>query len=137
MKTFGELWEKIKNYIISWFAKDEKILLDFFAPLLAQVKEQALILGKQDLQAGIAILQNAAMKAVLAAEQAPDGTDKVKAAEEAFIKTTQEQGGVLATQVQGHVEQIGKTVLNNAEAAAVKAAVAIIQNQTTPTANTN
>lgn len=131
----GQIWSTLVEFVLSWFKKDEKILLDFFSPLLDQVKEQALVLGKQDLEAGLILLQKAAMAAVVAAENAPG--DKVKAAEEAFVAEIQNNGGQLAAQVKGQVSGLQQVILSNAEAAAIKAAVAIIQSQSTPpSANT-
>lgn len=131
----GQIWSTLVEFVLSWFKKDEKILLDFFSPLLDQVKEQALVLGKQDLEAGLILLQKAAMAAVVAAENAPG--DKIKAAEEAFIAAIEKDGGQLAAQVKGQASGLQQVILSNAEAAAIKAAVAIIQSQSTPpSANT-
>jgi hypothetical protein len=142
--NIGQIWASIVEFVLLWFKKDEKILLDFFGPLLDQVKQQALVLGKQDLEAGLVLLQKAAMAAVEAAEQAPG--DKVKAAEEAFVKAITENGADLANTMKSQALGLKDIILNNAETAAIKAAVAIIQSQstptppasnTTPTANTN
>lgn len=131
----GQIWSTLVEFVLSWFKKDEKILLDFFSPLLDQVKEQAMVLGKQDLEAGLILLQKAAMAAVVAAENSSG--DKIKAAEEAFVAEIQNSGGQLAAQVKGQVSGLQQVILSNAEAAAIKAAVAIIQSQSTPpSANT-
>jgi hypothetical protein len=140
--TIGKWFTDIESKFIAFFTPQEKVIIDFFGPLFEQIKQEALVLGQQDLEAGLVILRNAALEAVSAAEKAPDGTDKVKAAEEAFIKTTSEQGQVLANTVASQAQDLVNKNINNAQAAAIKAAVAIIQLQatpanTTPVANTN
>lgn len=118
--------EAIGNTILGWFSTDEKAIIDFFTPLLEQVRAQALIIGKNDLAAGLQVIKDAAMAAVIAAENAPAG-QKVAMAEAEFLTVAASEG---------------ITAVNNAEAAAIKAAVAIIQTtpnfvaNTTPPANT-
>jgi hypothetical protein len=117
----------VGSYVVGLFTQEEKVILDFFTPLIEQVKAQALILGKDDLAAGFKVLQDAAMGAVKAAENAPAG-QKVATAEAEFLT-------ILATE--------GLDAIHNAEAGLIKAAVAIIQTtptpatgNTTPTSNT-
>lgn len=109
-----------KNAVVGWFSPDEKALFDFFHPLMVQVKTTALTLGKGDLQVGIQILEHAALGAATAAITAPPGT-QVPAAEAAFLSI---------------VAKEGISAIHNAEAGAIKAAVAIIQNTAAPKANT-
>lgn len=91
---------------------EEKALVTFFTPLFNQILAQAKILGKQDVQAGLKVIFDAAASAASTAANAPFGMSKVQAAESAFAST---------------VVSEGKTAVNNAEAATIKAAVAILQ----------
>lgn len=102
------------QWFFSWFSDEEKQILEFLAPLVKQIRDEALKLGNDNVQAGLAIIENAALAAATAAVSAPPGT-QVAAAEAAFLQ-------IAATQ--------GVTAIHNAEAAAIKAAVAIIQTQT-------
>lgn len=99
------------NFVVALFTHEEKAILDFFGPLIEQVKAEALVLGKNDLQAGFQVLKDAAMAAVVAAENAPAGK-KVATAEAEFITV---------------MAQEGLDAVHNAEAGLIKAAVAIIQ----------
>lgn len=114
------------NLVVGLFTSQEKEIIDFFTPLIEQVKAAAIVLGKDDMQAGFQVLKDAAMGAVVAAENAPNGK-KVATAEAEFLT-------ILATE--------GLDAVHNAEAGLIKAAVAIIQsntavaNSTTSTPNT-
>jgi len=114
-----------KNAFLAWFSKEDKALITFFGPLMLQVKAVALQLGKNDLQVGLKILEDAAFAAVTAAVTAPPGTN-VAVAETIFLQILIKEG---------------ITAIHNAEAGAIKAAVAILQQQqaaanTTVTSNT-
>lgn len=111
---------KAQKAVYDWSAKLAKIftpedepLLVFFSPLIKQVKEEALRLGKNNLQVGLDILKEAALKAAAEAASAPSGM-KSRAAEEIFLE-------ILRTK--------GVTAIHNAQAGLIKAAVAIIQAQ--------
>lgn len=102
---------KVKSYIRNWLASPEDAaIIEFFGPLIDQVKAAALKAGKDNLNVGIEILKEAAVVAVLEAQKS--GADKVKVAEETFVRIVKERG----------IESI-----ENAEAGLIKAAVAIIQ----------
>ena len=89
----------------------EQEVIDFLTPLAQQIQAQALILGKQDLQAGLQVLKDSVITAVAAGTGAiAQGQSPVVAAEAAFLTTAAGEG---------------KVALNNAEAAAIKAGVAI------------
>ncbi len=91
----------------------EQEVIDFLTPLGQQIQATALTLGKQDLTAGLKVLKDAVTTAVAAgATAAATGASPVAAAEAAFLTT-------------GAAE--GQTALNNAEAGAIKAGVAIAQ----------
>lgn len=102
------------SMVVGLFTSEEKEIIDFFTPLIEQVKAAAIVLGKDDMQAGFQVLKDAAMGAVQAAENAPAGK-KVATAEEEFLT-------ILATE--------GLDAVHNAEAGLIKAAVAIIQSNT-------
>src|SRR4029078_5602909 len=97
-------------WFFKFFTTDQQMILAFFAPLINQVRDQALILGNQNLQVGFKILQDSALAAATAALTAPPGM-QVGAAEAAFLQVLMAEG-------------VG--AVNNAEAATIKAAVAII-----------
>jgi hypothetical protein len=99
------------KFVIGIFTHEEKEIIDFFTPLIEQVKAAAIQLGKDDLQAGFQVLKDAAMAAVVAAENAPAGK-KVATAEAEFLTV---------------LTQEGLDAVHNAEAGLIKAAVAIIQ----------
>ena len=101
------------KWFFSWFSNEEKQILEFFSPLIKQVRDESMKLGGDNLEVGFQILKNAALAAATAAITAPPGT-QVAMAEAAFLE-------VAATQ--------GVAAIHNAEAAAIKAAVAIIQTQ--------
>lgn len=109
----------VYNTVKSWFQTEEAQIIEFFGPLMVQVREVALELGKQDLQVGLGILRDAALGAATAAATAPTGS-KVEVAEAAFLSI---------------VTAEGITAIHNAEAGAIKAAVAIIQQQAAATLN--
>lgn len=106
----------LKNTVSGWFIKpDDKKVIDFFGPLVEQVKQAALKVGKDNLDVGLDILKGAAMGAALAASTSPTG-EKTKAAEKAFLDI---------------VKGRGLDAIHNAEAGLIKAAVAIVQDQIT------
>jgi hypothetical protein len=107
----------VEGAVHGWLGPEEALLLDFFGPLMKQVEAEALRIGKQDLQVGLQILKDSALSAVKAAVLAPPG-HKVEAAEVAFLGTAACEG---------------VTAIHNAQAGALKAAVAIIQGQTANT----
>lgn len=96
---------------MAFFSSEDKALIEFFGPLMAQVKQVAYELGKEDVQAGLQILKDAAMASVVAAAAAPSD-QRVKVAEATFLTV-------------GAAE--GIKAIHNAEAGAIKAAVAIVQ----------
>lgn len=104
--------------LLNWMHGDDKYVLEFFAPLMEQVKATAIQLGKDDLKVGLQILRDAAVAAAMSAAAAPEGTSKVAAAEAAFLTV-------------GAAE--GITAIHNAEAGAIKAAVALVQSHATAT----
>jgi len=122
MNWFTDAEKKVVSKVSSLWSNEDAALLAFMTPLLQQIKATALQLGKDNLQAGIGVLQNAAVTAAVAAATAPPGTNKVTAAEAAFLQAVASQG---------------ITVIHNAEAAAIKAAVAMIQTQTPITITTS
>ena len=104
-------FKAISSVIMGWFYSEEKAIIEFFTPLLLQIKAEALIIGKDNLAAGLKVLQDSAMAAVIAAQNAPAG-QKVAMAEAEFLAVAASEG---------------ITAIHNAEAAAIKAAVAILQ----------
>lgn len=109
--NIGTWFKSATNKVKSYFLPADQQVIQFFTPLMNQVKEQALILGKDNLAIGLKILKDAAIAGALAGVSAPPGA-KVLAAEAAFLRV-----GVTG----------GITAIHNAEAATIKAAVAIIQ----------
>jgi hypothetical protein len=108
-------WSKTKAKVKAWFGSPEDlIIIEFFGPLMQQVKSAALKVGQDNLVIGLAILKEAAIAAVLEAQAA--GDDKIKVAERTFIKIVKEKG---------------ITAMDNATAGLIKAAVAILQNALT------
>lgn len=105
-----------------FFTTEEAAVVKFFGPLITQVVAAVKTLAADDFDAGLAILKDAATKAVQAGSIAKAaGQDVVKTAEDAFV-------GIVKTE--------GVTAVNNAESAAIKAAVAITQAVTsTPAAS--
>src|SRR6185369_15970834 len=85
-----------------WFSPEEKLIIEFFTPLMQQVEQSAISLGKGELQVGLQILKDCAIAAVAAAATSPN---PVVAAETAFLAT-------------GAIE--GVTAIHNAEAGAIK-----------------
>lgn len=102
-----------------FFVDEDKIIVEYFTPLMAQVKAAALKAGKDDLKIGFKILVDAASGAVQAGLTAPPGTN-VAVAEAAFISIAVKEGVV---------------AIHNAEASMIKAAVAIAQTQAVPPAH--
>ena len=101
------------NIVGAYFTSDEAAVMKFLAPLGAQILEAAKSIGKATVQDGLAALVATATAAVSAgAQAAASGGNAVSAAEDAFIATGTSQG---------------LTVIHNAEAGAIKAAVAIAQ----------
>ncbi len=96
---------------MAFFSSEDKAIIEFFGPLMAQVKEVAYELGKEDVQAGLEVLKKAALASVAAAAVAPSD-QRVKVAEATFLTV-------------GAAE--GIKAIHNAEAGAIKAAVAIVQ----------
>jgi hypothetical protein len=109
------------NKLAKIFSPEDEPLLIFFAPLIKQVKEEALKLGKNNLQVGLDIMKEAAMTAATVAATAPSG-QKARAAEEIFIE-------ILRTK--------GVTAIHNAQAGLIKAAVAILQSQIAEATSSN
>lgn len=89
---------------------EEAIVIDYFGPLIKQIVAAGEALGKVTIEAGIQVILDAATAAATSAATATG--DKVAAAEAAFIATASSEG---------------VTAIHNAEAGAIKAAVAIIQ----------
>jgi hypothetical protein len=101
------------NQITTIFTTDEAAVMKFLAPLGQQILDAAKALGKATVQEGLQVLVSGATQAVAAGTAAEaSGGNPVTAAETAFL-TTAAAGGA--------------TVLHNAQAAAIKAAVAIAQ----------
>lgn len=118
--SIGTWLTNIENKLMAFFSSEDKALIEFFGPLMAQVKEVAYELGKEDVQAGLQIIKDAAMASVVAAAAAPSD-QRVKVAETTFLTV-------------GAAE--GISAIHNAEAGAIKAAVAIVQTQAAVAANT-
>jgi len=119
--SFGTWVQNVENQVIALFTAEDQALIEFFGPLMAQVKAVALELGKEDLQAGLEVIKTAAIQSVVAAAAAPE-SDRVKVAETTFL-------AVGATE--------GIKAIHNAEAGAIKAAVAIVQTQAANAAAAN
>jgi hypothetical protein len=113
--SIGTWFKDTQKTVLGWFTPEEAAILEFFHPLMLQVKAEALKLGKDNLQVGLNILKDAAISAAMAAATAPG--DKVAAAETAFLTTGASEGIV---------------AIHNAEAGAIKAAVAIVQSTQAP-----
>jgi hypothetical protein len=106
-------WFTFVLKVVGWFLKPEDVaLLRFFGPLISQVREIALKVGKDNLAIGLDILQDAAIQAVLEAKSAGEGANKVVIAEKTFIEIVKNRG----------LDAVG-----NAAAGMIKAAVAILQ----------
>lgn len=104
----------IKTKVVGWFiSKEQQKLNEFFGPLINQVKEAALKVGKENLDVGLDILKEAALAAALSAATAKTG-EKTKAAEKVFLDIVKAKGLV---------------AIHNAEAGIIKAAVAMIQDK--------
>ncbi len=112
--NIGDWIHTQENAVLGWFKEEDRAVINFFAPLMLQFKAAAIKLGKDDLAAGLKVLEGAALKAVTAAALAPPGT-QVAAAELAFLT---------------ELASAGIAAIHNAEAGAIKAAVAILQSQT-------
>lgn len=85
----------------------------FLTPLGQQIEADALVLGKQDLTAGLQVLKDSVTTAVAAGTAAiAAGQNPVQAAESTFLTTAAGEG---------------KTALSNAESGAIKAGVALAQ----------
>ena len=109
--------EKYAKRVIGGTEKKAVVLADetiaFLTPLGQQIEAQALVLGKQDLQAGLQVLKDSVVTAVTAGTVAlASGLDPVEASTAAFLTTAAGEG---------------KNALNNAEAGAIKAGVADAQ----------
>ena len=101
------------NWVEQEFTTEEQAVLDFVTPLINQITQTALTLGKQDLQVGLQVLKDSVTTAVAAGTAAiVAGQNPVTAAETTFLTTAAGEG---------------HTALNNAESAAIKAGVAIVQ----------
>lgn len=112
-KQFENWFANETNVVTAAFTSDEAAVMKFLAPLGAQILAAAKALGKSTVQEGLQVLVSGATQAVAAGAAAEaSGGNAVTAAETAFI-TTAAAGGA--------------TVLHNAEAGAIKAAVAIAQ----------
>lgn len=95
------------------FKSDEEAVMAFLAPLGQQILNTAEALGKATVQDGLKVIVDASKQAVEAgAVAAASGQDAVAAAEETFISVGASEGLV---------------AVKNAEAGAIKAAVAIAQ----------
>ena len=118
--TIGTWIARVEGGFMKAFTSDEQAVIEFLTPLAKQIEASAVALGKQDVQAGLQVLKDAAMSAVQAGATAlANGADPVKAAEAQFLVT-------------GAAE--GVTAIHNAESGAIKAAVAIVQQATQATA---
>jgi hypothetical protein len=112
--TIGSWFATTEKSVLGWFTNEDKALLEFFGPVMHQVKTEAIKLGKGELKVGLNIIKDAAIASAIAAATAPAGM-RVALAEKAFVQV-------------GTAE--GLTELHNAGSAAIKAAVAIVQTQT-------
>jgi hypothetical protein len=111
--SIGSWFTNIENRLLAFFSAEDKAIIEFFGPLMAQVKDVAYELGKEDVQAGLEVLKKAALASVAAAAVAPSD-QRVAVAETTFLTV-------------GAAE--GIKAIHNAEAGAIKAAVAIVQTQ--------
>ena len=99
--------------IAAVFTNEEAAIMQFLAPLGKQILAAAKALGTSTVQEGVQVILNSAIQAAQAGAQAQaTGGNAVTAAETAFVSTATAQG---------------ITVIHNAEAGAIKAAVAIVQ----------
>ncbi len=113
LKQFENWFANETNVVSAAFTSDEAAVMKFLAPLGAQILAAAKALGKSTVQEGLQVLVSGATTAVAAGVAAEaSGQNPVPAAEAAFLST--EAAG-------------GATLLHNAEAGAIKAAVAIAQ----------
>ena len=101
-----------------FFTSEEALVVQFLGPLAMQIVAAVEALGKATFAEGLQVLKDAAMAGVAAgAEAAATGGNAVTAAEAAFVATGSTEGLV---------------VVHNAEAGAIKAAVAIAQANAAP-----
>lgn len=109
----GAWFSTEEQKILTLFSHDEAVVMQFLSPLATQIIAAAKALGKETITEGLQVLLGAAQVAAAAGATAElTGQDPIKAAETSFLETTSAQG---------------ITVLRNAEAGAIKAAVAIAQ----------
>ena len=117
---------KIENWVTDEFTTDEQAVMAFLAPLGSQILAAATALGKTTVQEGLQVIKDTAAAAVAAgATAAATGGNAVAAAEAAFVSVGTSEG---------------LTAVKNAEAGAIKAAVAIAQSavaEITPTPDPN
>lgn len=106
----GAWISKEEHKIVAFFKQEEADVVHFLTPLVKQILDAAQALGKETLSEGVAVILNAATKAATTAATATG--DKVAVAEAAFLDV---------------VKTDGVTVIHNAEAGAIKAAVAVLQ----------
>lgn len=113
--NIGSWFKPITNInftpIKKYFVDEDKIIIEYFTPMMNQVKEEALRVGKQDLQIGFKILTDAAIGAAIAGLTAPPGTN-IAVAEATFLTIGIKEG---------------IDAIHNAEASMIKGAVAIVQ----------
>lgn len=98
--SIGTWFAAEETKIAAFFTDEEKLVVEFFEPLIKSI-----------VAAGGQVVLDSAMAAAKAAEGAPSGT-RVQAAEAAFLTTSAGEG---------------MTVVANAQAGAIKAAVAVLQ----------
>jgi hypothetical protein len=114
--TFKQFENWIANetaLVSAAFTADEAAVMKFLAPLGAQILAAAKSIGKATAQEGLQVIIASATSAVAAGAAAQaSGGNAVQAAEEAFVASA---------------TTAGITVIKNAEAGAIKAAVAIAQ----------
>ncbi len=111
--TIGTWFKAEETKVAAFFTTEEQAVIDFLTPLANQIYQTALVLGKQDLAAGLQVLKDSVVTAVTAGATAiAAGQSPVTAAETTFLTTAAGEG---------------KTALSNAEAGAIKAGVAIVQ----------
>lgn len=120
--TFSSWIKDEVTVVENWFTDEEAGVVKFFGPLVQQIIAAGAALGKATVADGVKVILDGAMSAATSAATATG--DKVATAEAAFVST---------------VSTEGLTVVHNAEAGAIKAAVAIIQSavgtlSTAPTA---
>lgn len=114
--TIGTWFAEEEAKVGAWFTNEEAQLIQFFGPLFKQIIAAGEALGKQTIQQGVQVILDAATKAVTTAASAPAGSNIVQVAEQTFLATAQSEGVI---------------VIHNAEAGAIKAAVAIAQSVST------